>query len=375
MHNTRVKILYFIPGFYYGGIETFAVTMMEQFDRSCFQIDLLKHENNPDKTPLLHRVRSLGGEVYNLPPFRITHIFSYIKATYIFLKSHSDYQAIHCHSLVHSFFLLLFASMFSIPVRILHSHTSHSDEGWLHRLMGNFFRYLSLPLSTAFVACSDKAAIWGFGKSNYLKDKVKIVHNGIQLSDFKFKSEDRNRIRSEYQITDKIVIGHVGRLTTAKNGRFLLDVIKAAVSKDPRVVLMQIGDGPDLDALKQYVQELGIANHVLFMGRKNNVSAYYSAFDVFFLPSLWEGAPLCAIEAQANGLPCVLSDVITREVEVCEGVLFISLEAPLSTWVEALLDIYMNRNISTKAIQTLTEVGYDYKSSVKTLEQLYTQVK
>ena len=359
----KIKILYFIPGFYFGGIESLVLKICQLIDKEKFQIDILKHSNNPDNTEILSNLRSLGCHIYNLPKFSLKNIFSYIRETRKIIAI-SDYDVLHSHSLTYSLFLFFFARH-KIPYRILHSHTSRTDGGFLKKAYFNLVKKGVTNFATDNFSCSNLASIWAFGK----KENITIIKNGIETDLFSYDSKFREEKRSEMKLTNSFVVGHIGRVTKPKNLIFALEVFKKVLEIKSDSVFVQIGDGPDLPKIKEYAKNLGVDQNVLFLGKRDDVSKYYSMFDVFLFPSLWEGFPLSVIEAQTSGLSCVLSSEITKEVKILDNCQFIHLDAGVDIWANA---IVLSKNDNRKeAISDVRKAGYDIRTTVKSLESIY----
>ena len=186
------------------------------------------------------------------------------------------------------------------------------------------------------LAPSMLAAEYTFGKRHAHKD-VQLIHNGVDLSIFCYKNEGRERIRKEFSLAGKLVIGHVGRLTKQKNHRFLLDVFCEIRKKRTDAVLLLVGTGELEAQIRIWVQELGLEPYVIFAGTRLDIPDMLSAMDVFVFPSFHEGMPNTVIEAQATGLPCVIADTITREADITGLVQYLSLNNLPEVWANAAL--------------------------------------
>ena len=130
------------------------------------------------------------------------------------------------------------------------------------------------------------------------------------------------------------MIGHVGRFVEQKNHSFLLDVFDQMYKIDNNVKLLLLGDGPLLPKIEEKAKKLGVKDKVIFAGSKMNVWNYYSMMDLFIFPSLYEGLGMTAIEAQANGLYCIVSDNITKEVMATNNIEFMSTQQSPKLWAE-----------------------------------------
>ena len=248
---------------------------------------------------------------------------------------------------------------------IVHSHNTliETDKLKLKLLAHKIWqrKYLSAP--DAYFGCSTESLEFMFNtKKGYL------LKNGVDLSKFKFKEEYRNEIRGKFNLRpDDFVIGHVGRFCNQKNHRFLIDVFKKYLETN-KGYLMLIGEGELKEEIEKYVDSLGINDNVIFVGTTSEVYKYYSAFDLFVLPSLHEGLPVVAIEAQATGLPVIMADTITQEAKITTNVSYLSL-LDIDLWVS---QINQYKNIERKDTkEEITKSCFDIKASASNLIKFY----
>ncbi len=240
---------------------------------------------------------------------------------------------------------------------VLHSHSTETNG--IRKVIHVINRTLINRITTERLACSTPAGEWMFGKKHL--NQVHIVPNAIQLSRFSFSDEIRQNIREELGISNDFVIGHVGRLSSVKNQRFLIDILAEAVKHNNRTKLLLVGDGEDLEQLKEYAELMHVNEDVIFYGRTNTPEKLMCAMDCFVMPSLVEGFPITLVEAQASGLPCLVSENITREVNITGHVKFRSLEDNVELWCKDIFSLSDRYN----AMDVLTSRGYD----VNNLEQ------
>ena len=217
-------------------------------------------------------------------------------------------------------------------------------------------------------ACGEAAGKWLFGNSN----DVYVIKNGIQVKDFLFSEEIRNKVRTELKIQDKFVVGNVARFNLQKNHLFLLDIFNCIAKKKKNAVLLLVGDGEEKDNILKKSNELGILDKVIFLGIRKDVCNILQAVDVFVFPSLYEGLPVSLIEAQASGLKMYISDTITREVNVTNSIEYLSLSESAETWADIICSSDYTRNCDISGIK---ENGYDAIDSAKKLEKMYLNMK
>ena len=221
-----------------------------------------------------------------------------------------------------------------------------------------------------FCACSRKAADWLFG-SQIPCEKIQILPNAVDYEKYKFDLIVRNKIRQEIGISDRIVLGNVGRNSYTKNQEFLVRCFSKAVLENHNLYLIMIGQGENTLKVRNLVDELGLNDSVLCLGWEDNINDFLQAFDMFCLPSKFEGLPISAIEAQASGLPCLISDSVTDEVNITGLVEFLPLNE--DKWIEDMISA--KRSDGRKDTrQAFVESGFDIRASAELLCGLYDRV-
>ena len=286
-------------------------------------------------------------------------------------KEHSDYDVVHLHSSSKNFFVLKEAKKFGIKTRIAHAHNvGFQTTNKIKIIVGNILKSQLIKNATNYFACSKLAGIWLFGEKIVNSDKFRVIHNAIEYDKFVYNENIRKRVRNELDIDENtLVIGNVGRFTNQKNHELMIDIFNEIHKKNNNSKLMLIGIGENEEKTKNKVKSLGVENDVLFLGFKENVNEYLSSMDAFLMPSLYEGLPVVAVEAQASGLPCFMSkDVITDEVKINPNVEFISLNSSAKEWADYILSSDLKR-IETK--ENFEKAGYIMAQEIKTLEKFY----
>ena len=267
------------------------------------------------KTSHFDELHQRGSNVYYVG--NVLHpktMFSALKKIKCFFKEHAhEYQAVHLHAPNISRFTLKYAKKFGIPNRIIHSHSSMTSPNKVKAMVNRFLiggkRYANM-----FFTCSPEAADFLYGK-NFAKP-VEMIKNAVDAKQFHFDKDMRLAVRDEFGLKDKKVIAHVSNFSPIKNVLFLLPVMQQVVKKDKDAVFLFIGDGPMKSALENKVKELGLEEHVHFIGRQPDVYRFLCASDLLLLPSIKEGLPVVTIEAQACGLSCFVTDTITKECNI-----------------------------------------------------------
>lgn len=322
-----------------GGVEQVVMNYYRHVDRGRVQFDFLV---DADST-LVPRdeIESLGGRVFVVPPYQ--RAFAYQREL-VRLFRQERWPIVHSHVNALSVFPLRAAKRAGVPVRIAHSHSTSGRGELARNVVKDALRPLSNVYPTHRIACSRYAGEWLFGKGV----SFEVLYNAIDLSRFAFDPDARAEVRAELGLAeDRLAVLHVGRFTEQKNHRFLIDVFEGVARRRPDAVLLLAGEGGLRAEVERRVGELGLSGCVRFLGQRADVERLYSAADAFVLPSLYEGLPVVSVEAQAAGLPCVLSDAITREVDVTGSVRFLSIDDP-TPWADSLCALEPGERIEVR---------------------------
>lgn len=311
------------------GVNTFVMNYFRSLDHSKVHVDIVTYlESDCSENDTIKEIEAEGGRVFLLPSIR--HIFKHI-STIKDLLANGCYDVVHNNSLIITIPLMMMCKIGKIPVRILHSHATKMGETPVKEIRNKLLLPLLKFFCNSFAACSPEAGEAMFGKHEFV-----TIPNIIQESKFTFSQSVRCKYRDALYLNHKTVIATVGRICNQKNPIFALDVIKRLSKEMDNIVYLWVGTGPLLDITREYAKEIGISDILSFMGKRLDTASLYNAIDVFFLPSLYEGLPLTGVEAQAEGLPCVISDTVTKQVVYTDLVEFVSLDAPIEEWVSAL---------------------------------------
>lgn len=358
------KVLIIIGKLYIGGAERVARDIGVFADRDRFEIHYLVFES--DIGPYEPDVEAAG--------CRVIHMDSpsqgygrYFRALIRLIRT-EKYDVIHAHTMFSSGWAMLAGKLCGVPVRISHSHSIRGFEkrGFLKNLYEKTMRRIILAFATDLVACGRDAGEWLYGKVAFSK-RGKLIFNGIDLDSFAFNASARAEIRERLGLQDAFVIGHVGHLATVKNQSFLLELMPRLLQAEPKAHLLLLGDGTDRPMLAGKIRELGLQEQVTMTGNVDQVGAYMSAMDVFVFPSLYEGMPLALVEAQANGLPCCVSDRIPEDAKITDLVVSLPLEA--EQWLSSLTQ--RRRDGTGRAMERLRELGFDVAGMLKKIYALY----
>lgn len=355
-----------------GGAEAMIMNYMRNINRDIIKFDFLT--NRDYRAAYEDEIESLGGKVYHMCPMYPGKFHRYKKEVREFLKEHPEYKIIHSNLEERSYLPLKVAKKMGVPVRISHSH--NRPLGINPKLIVRYyFRFMLKFYNTHMFACGEEAGDWLYGKKN--RDNVTIMNNAVDANQYRYNPEVSKKMKKQLGIEGKKVIGHVGRFFPQKNHGFLIDIFNEIYKKDKDTVLLLVGGGELDDALKNQIKEkvrnLGLEDAVEFLGVREDVDRIVQTFDVFLLPSLFEGLPVTMVEAQAAGLPCVISDKVPIQCDLTGNVWVVPLEESPEKWADVVLD-KANNFEKRDTYQQIVDAGFDIKSQAKWLEEFYVKV-
>lgn len=345
-----------------GGVESAVMNYYRHIDRAQIQFDFLV---DSDSTIVpSDEINRLGGRVIEIPPYQ--EQFAYQK-TLIDLFRNEQWPIVESHVNALSVFPLHAAKKAGVPVRIAHSHSTSGKGEHKKNLVKTLLKPFANVYPTNRVACSRAAGEWLFGS----EANFDIVYNAIELDRFKFDAETRAKTRAALGLSDDaLVVGHIGRFTEQKNQSFLVQAFVEVARRRPESVLVLVGTGVQRTSVEEMVRSRGLLDRVKFLGQRRDADRLYQAMDVFALPSLYEGLGIVAIEAQRSGLPCVVSDRITREVDLTGTVEFLPIDDPHS-WSMRLAAAVTRSN---RSVNPLAFQQYEIGRSAALLARRYREL-
>lgn len=356
-NSKPIRVAQMMTEMNYGGVEMVVMNYYRHIDRSKVQFDFFVLEGS--EIPQREEIERLGGRIYIVPHYK--HLVQYEK-TLIRLFKENNYKIVHSHMNTLSVFSLRAAKKAGVPVRIAHNHSTAGKGEYKKNLVKYMLRPFAKVYPTDLFVCSHLAGDWLYGKNtNYT-----VFNNAIELDKFVYNEQIREKIRKQYHIENKFVIGHVGRFCYQKNHDFLIDIFEKVHEREKEAILLLIGEGELEDEIKAKVHRLGLDECVIFAGTCSNVNEMYQAMDVFVLPSRYEGLPVVGVEAQAAGLPCLFSINVTKETKLLDNVFF---ENALDKYIEDVLnELNMKRiNVAEK----IKQAGFDIEEEANKLQDIY----
>ena len=335
-----------------------------QFDFICMYEELAYQEE----------IEELGGKVFFLPDVK-KHPFKYRWDLYNLLQQ-EQYDVVHVNMLSAANILpLLVAHKAGVKKIIAHSHNS-STPGMIRNILHRINKRRIPQYVTDCFACSQIAGEWLFTEKLLKSNKFVVIHNAINVKRFLYDETECAAVREMLGLEGKWVIGHVGRFEEQKNHLFLIDIFSRLSQRDESAVLLLVGDGELKARAEKKVEELKLTEKVIFLGIRNDVETLLKSMDVFLLPSLFEGLPIVALEAQASGVYSFMADTISREVQIVDKVKFIRLDSSPEEWSDEIMKhcSYLRGGADNEKIYNqFEEAGYTIESAGKKLLAIYNR--
>lgn len=366
MVNKPIRILNLFTIMDRGGAETMVMNYYRHIDRSKVQFDFMVHREQ--RGAYDDEIEALGGRIYRAPSVRPWTAHSYKQQAGMFYHNHPEYRIIHSHMSELGYYDFVEAKKAGVPVRIAHAHNRpHGID--LKTPMRWYYKTKMLPYITHMFMCGEESGEWLFGKKN--KDRFIMLNNAIDSEKYKFDEEKRKYVRNSLGISEQTVIGHVGRFDVQKNHRFIIEVFCEVLKQCRDAVLILIGNdtGDISDSIHALVEKSGISDNVRFLGVRDDVPDLMQAMDVFLFPSLFEGLSLASVEAQAAGLPILISDKVPIECKKTSLVYTMPLSSPANLWADEV--IRLSKMPRQNTYREIVESGFDIKENAKWLQDFY----
>ncbi len=365
--NQVIRILQVLGGLNRGGAETMIMNLYRTIDRNEIQFDFIIH--NASENAYVDEVKKMGGKIYLFPKFSGKNILQYRKHWLDFLLNNPDYHIVHSHVRSYATVFIPIAKRCGVKT-IVHSHSTSNGIG----LKGQMKTLMQIPLrwqADYLFACSEDSGKWLFGKKVVDKPNFSVVKNAIDVKKYRYDIKKRNQMRNALNIEGKRVYGHVGRLSEPKNHIFLIDIFREIHKRDVNAVLLIVGSGEQRVAIDEKIQKEKLQKVVFMLGARNDIPDIMQALDVFLFPSLWEGLPMTVVEAQAAGLPCLVSNTVTREVALSDVVRYLPISQGTDVWVNCAISA---QERYPEAAEYVIQSGFDVESSAKWLTDYYRRM-
>ena len=357
-----IRVLHILNKLNRSGIESFIMNVYRNIDREKVQFDFLLVG---EKAAYDDEVEALGGKIY-----RYINHGSRLKLISIYRKALKElslkYDIVHIHAMsCKIFFVARYARKYGIKNVIVHCHGC-GHKGILHRIMQKLLnRYTTIK-----VACSDVAGEALFGKNQ--KNNIIYFNNAIDTKAYAFDAIKRQQYRQDLGLFNELACVSVGRFSFEKNHSFMLAIFQNLLQQHKDAKLFLVGWGPEEDNIKKIIEKMSLDDNVIVLGARSDVPDLLNAMDVFLLPSLFEGLPVVAIEAQTNGIPVFLNDEITKTVAVTNLIHYLSIKIDAAVWAN---EILQNKHERKDMSYEVADRGFDIVAQANYIQEFYLSLK
>ena len=346
----KYKVLHIVGAMDVGGTETMLMNLYRQVNKRV-QFDFISYYENDAYYD--DEIKKLGGRVIKLAsPDKVGQIQS-IKNLYNLIKD-EKYDVVHAHTLFNCGTAILAAKLAGANIRISHAHTNLDlSTSKIKKLYFSIMRCLINKFSTDFIACSNSAGKYLFGEEIINNKNYKVLPNYVDYNRI-LECNDSHSIKEKLGFDkDDIIVGHIGRFVDAKNHKFLIQVLNEMIKENKNIKAILIGDGPLKNDIKNQVKEFDLQDNIRFLGLRNDIDVVLNNCDLFIFPSIYEGLGLVMLEAQAAGLPCLVSEAIQPEANLDIGLLKqINLDNGLNIWKNEALKLIGKKNKNKEIIES-----------------------
>lgn len=361
----KSKILHIVGAMNTGGTETMLMNIYRNLDRENIQFDFLSFDNN--KSYYDDEIEDLGGKI-----IRISNPKS-IKEIKKIIEENGPYKAVHAHTQFNCGFSMIAAKQCGVDIRVSHAHTNVQNKGSIIKhIYTKLMRYIINNYSTKVLACSNDSGKCLFGEKAIRGDKYSLFRNLIDYNNvINPNHEEVEQFKKDNDLNNNLVIGHIGTFKESKNQKFLIEILKNL--RDRNIKLLLVGDGSMKDELQELVSKYNLNDKVVFAGIRKDINNMLSCMDVFVFPSIFEGLGMVLLEAQASGIPCVVSDVIQPEADLGLGLINkLSLNDDIQCWINKILEVQSKKILDKdKIMKSFDEKGYSLDKCISRLKQIY----
>ena len=363
----KIRVLHVVGAMNRAGTETMLMNIYRNIDREKIQFDFISYSN--EEAHYDNEIRILGGKVIKLTS--TTSVKEITKA----IKEHGPYDVVHAHTLFNSGIAMLAAKKCGIKTRIAHAHTTlDNSSSIVRKIYINSMRFLINKYSTQTLACSKEAGKYLFGENQISKSKYSYLPNLINYEELLYKPEKEvDKFKKKYNLENGIVIGHIGTLKESKNHKFLLEIAKYMTEQNINVKLLLVGEGSLRKELEELTNKYNLSDRVHLLGIREDINVMLHSMDVFVFPSIFEGLGLVLLEAQATGLPCIVSEAIQPEADLGLDLFSkLNLDSGVDVWSKEIINVACNKeNNLDKINEAFENAGYSTSKCIKRLNKIY----
>ena len=365
-----IRVLQYIGPLQFGGSQSFVMELYRKIDKSQVQFDFVTFPGETSGN--YDEIISLGGKVFECPQYSLKNHMAFCDWWHTFFKNHPEYKVLHGHVRSCASIYMPIAKKYGCKT-IVHSHSTSNGSG-LSSVVKAVYQYPIRYIADYLFSCSDIAGKWLYGEAATKKDNYYVIPNCVDLEYFAFSEEIRKQVRNEWKIEEHdFVIGHIGRFHESKNHGYMLEIFKELLKIIPESRLLLVGSG-----VKEGMEAMGadksVIDRMIFTGAQSRPGKFYQAMDVFLFPSVWEGLPMSVVEAQAAGLPCLISDTITKNVLLTDLVSQYSIKQETAFWAKKLAEFKESKRSALDSKNLACLKGFDSKAVAKQLQEFYIKI-
>lgn len=363
----KYKVLHIVGSMNTGGTETMLMNIYRKIDRDKIQFDFL--DFSQDEAYYDKEIKELGGKVIKISNSKSIREISDV------IKNNGPYKVVHAHTLFNCGFAMIAAKINNIDVRISHAHTNLDDESKLTRKVYiKLMRKIINKYSTKLLACSNAAGVYLFGSKTLNTERYSYFPNLVDYERMMKPDEEKVKLfKRDNDLNNSLVLGNIGTLKPSKNQEFLLKIVKILKERHVNVKLIIVGDGELKNRLVELTEKYNIVENVIFTGIRKDINNMLSCMDVFVLPSIYEGLGLVLLEAQASGLPCLVSEAIQEEADLGLNLIEkLNLSDDEILWADKIVELSNKKELSKSLIEeTFNDRGYSTSKCISRLLGIY----
>lgn len=368
----RKKVVIILENLRRGGIEIAAVRFFELLDSEKYETTFLLRNLQHYDNSMVRILEKNGANIIVKPKECSGYLKDYLFFKKLFKKE--KYDIVHAHQLFYNGIIMRAAYKAGVGKRIAHSHATEENcvMGKVKKTVSDIYRAVMRVVikryATDIVGCSEKAGEYMCGKRLF-RERGTVLPNYVNTDEYSFNAERRLQKRKELGITNELLVGHTGSIYWIKNQTFLVSLLARLIELRPDARLMLVGEETDGGETRALAEKLNVADKVMFMGSRDDIPDLLCAMDIFMFPSRFEALPIAPIEAQAAGLPCIVSTGVPEEIKATDSFARLSLDAPAEQWIEKIAEF--SAFDRTKSDLTELKARYSAQSIARKLNALY----
>lgn len=371
----KKKVCILSNGLWYGGTDTFVVNLVNGLDKRKYDITVVLSISDDRLAARENEVLAAGAKIVRTTGITgkgVKGRFKHLFLLYMYLKKEKP-DVFQTNIDLFNGPNLMIAWLAKVPVRICHSHNSMQERtaengiNFVVNLYQKIMRWMCWAFSNRHSGCSEAALDFLFEDRWKSDERAQVVNNGIDIGMFRTGVNKTIKEQTLCLKKEKHVLA-VGRLSIQKNPYMIANTFIELCKLRNDCDLIWVGIGEMEEGLKKLLSEQRILDRVYFLGTRDDVSELMQISDVFLFPSVFEGLGIVLIEAQAAGLPCLVSDTVPKMVE-CGGCDFMSIKEAPSVWAKKLSLMLDNKDDFYVIEDKLQEYSID--NMVSQMEKLF----